>query len=675
MAERPRNILICSCEDSMPLDGAAVRRVCRGAEVLEGRQFCRAELERFRKLAASGEPTLVACTQEAPLFGEIAGEIEGSGVVSYVNIRETAGWSKDASAAGPKIAALIAAASEPAPDIAFVPLSSEGVTLIYGKDERALEAAELLKEHLDLTVLIKPPADLEPVRTTDFPVVKGTIRQAKGYLGAFELIVDDYATPNPSSRGALVFGPARNGAVSRCDIVLDLSGAPSLFPASDLRDGYLRADPSDTAAVLRAVLKARDLTGTFDKPRYITFTADLCAHSRSKIVGCRRCLDLCPTGAITPAGDQVAIDAQICAGCGQCAAACPTGAAAYALPPSDALMRKLRTLLAAYHEAGGEQAVLLFHDAEHGGALISALARHSDGLPANVLPVEVNEVTQVGLESVAAAFAFGACAVRFLTRGKPRHDLTGLVKTIALAEPILAGLGFAGARIASIETDDPDALGAALATVVPLEAVAKPATFSAVGGKRDVVRHALRELHAVALTPVDIIALPESAPFGTLDVNVEGCTLCLSCVSACPTGALSDDPERPTLRFAEDACVQCGLCKATCPEKVIALKPQIDFRAATATSRVIKQEAPFVCIRCGKPFGTNSSVERVVTKLEGQHWMFKDSKKRLDIIKMCADCRVIAVTEDNLDPFGAPRRPTLRTTDDYLREREQKRED
>ena len=316
MAERPRNILICSCEDSMPLDGAAVRRVCRGAEVLEGRQFCRAELERFRKLATSGEPTLVACTQEAPLFGEIAGESEGSGAVSYVNIRETAGWSKDASAAGPKMAALIAAASEPAPDIAFVPLSSEGVTLIYGKDERALEAAELLKEHLDLTVLIKPPADIAPARTTDFPVVKGIIRQAKGYLGAFELIVDDYATPSPSSRGALAFGPARNGAVSRCDIVLDLSGAPSLFPASDLRDGYLRADPSDTAAVLRAVLKARDLTGTFDKPRYITFTADLCAHSRSKIVGCRRCLDLCPTGAITPAGDHVAIDAQICAGCG-----------------------------------------------------------------------------------------------------------------------------------------------------------------------------------------------------------------------------------------------------------------------------------------------------------------------------------------------------------------------
>ena len=570
------------------------------------------------------------------------------------------------------MAALLAASAEPAPDVAFVPLTSDGVTLIYGKDEQAIEAARLLKDHLDVTVLIKPPADVAPPRATDFPVVKGTIRQAKGYLGAFELTVDDYAAPTPSSRGELVFGPARNGATSRCDIVLDLSGGASLFPAADLRDGYLRADPGDPAAVLRAVLKARDLTGTFDKPRYITFTEDLCAHSRSKIVGCRRCLDLCPTGAITPNGDHVAIDAQICAGCGQCAAACPTGAAAYALPPSDALLRHLRALLGAYREAGGRQAVVMFHDAAHGGELIDALARHGDGLPANVLPVPVNEVTQVGLEAVAAAFAYGASAVRFLNRAKPRHDLSGLAKTIALAQPILAGLGFAGERVAAIDTDDPDALGSALRAIASMDAAAKPATFAAAGLKRDVVRQALRELHAAAPSPIDIVPLPQGAPFGTVEVNVEGCTLCLSCVAACPTGALSDDPEKPMLRFAEDACVQCGLCKATCPEKVISLKPQIDFRAATASSRIIKQEQPFDCIRCGKPFGVKSSVERVAAKLEASHWMFANSKKRLDVIKMCADCRVSAMAEEKFDPFAGPKRPAVRTTDDYLREREQK---
>jgi ferredoxin len=670
MAEPPRHILICSCEDSMPLDGAAVERVCPGAKVTQGRQLCRAELERFRKIAAGEEAVIVACTQEAPLFEEVAGDIADAAPLTFVNIRETAGWSIDAAAAGPKIAALIAMAAEPAPEIAFVPLESEGVTLVYGRDEQAIEAARLLKDHLDVTVLIKAAKDLLPPRVTDFPVVKGTIRSAKGALGGFELTVDDYAAPAPSSRGALAFAAPRNGAVSRCDILIDLSGGAPLFSGTDLRDGYLRADPGDPAAVLRAVLKARDLTGTFDKPRYVSFTADLCAHARSRIVGCRRCLDLCPTGATAPAGDHVAIDAAICAGCGQCAAACPTGAAAYALPPSDTMLRKLRTLLSAYARAGGTQPVLLWHDAEHGAELIDALARHGDGLPAHVLPVAVNEITQVGLESIAAAFAYGATAVRFLTRAKPRHDIAGLAQNIALAEPILAALGFAGPRVATIETDDPDALGAALRAIAPMPAVAKPATFAAVGGKRDIVRLALRELHAAAPTPVDSVALPQGAPFGTLDVKVEGCTLCLSCVSACPTGALSDDPERPMLRFAEDACVQCGLCQATCPEKVIGLVPRLDFRAALAPTRIIKQEEPATCIRCGKPFGVKSTVERVTAKLEGSHWMFKDSKARLDVIKMCADCRVVTMAEENFDPFGTPKRAPVRTTDDYLRERD-----
>lgn len=675
MAERPRNVLICSCDDTMPLDGKAVERVCRGAKVVVGRQLCRAELERFRKLAAGDAPLTVACTQETPLFEEVAAENKAAAELAFVNIRETAGWSNDASAAGPKMAALIAAGLEPVSSISFVPLNSNGVTLIYGKDEQAIEAAHLLKDQLDLTVLIKPAAALAPPRATEFPVVKGSIRQARGHLGAFELTVDDYAVPAPSSRGEFSYGTARNGLTSRCDIVLDLSGGPALFPAADLREGYVRADPGDAAAVLRAVLKARDLTGSFDKPRYVAFTADLCAHARSNIVGCRRCLDLCPTGAIAPNGDHVTIDAGVCAGCGQCAAACPTGAAAYALPRCDALLRKLRALLLAYAQAGGRQAVVLFHDGEHGGALIDALARHGDGLPANVLPLEVNEVTQVGLEAVAACFAYGAAAVRLLTRGKPRHDIAGLGKTIALAEPILAGLGFAGARIATIETDDPDALGLTLRAIAPMESAVRPASFAAVGLKRDLVRLALRELHGVAPAPVDIVPLPQGAPFGTVEVKVEGCTLCLSCVATCPTGALSDDPERPLLRFAEDACVQCGLCQATCPEKVIALKPQIDFRAATATSRIVKQEEPYACIRCGQPFGVKSSIERIIAKLEGKHWMFKDSKARLDVIRMCADCRVAAMAEQNFDPFAAPQRPTLRTTDDYLREQKQKGED
>jgi ferredoxin len=675
MTERPRTLFVCSCEDTMPLDGDAIQRGCKGATVQTARQLCRAEADRFQAGLAGDAPVTVACTQEAPLFAELAEGAAPEADLTYVNIRETAGWSKDAKAAGPKIAALIAAAAEPQPDFPLVSLTSDGVVLIYGRDEKAIEAAQLLKDRLDVTVMLSRPREIAPPRVVEFPVVRGTIRHAKGWLGAFELAIDDFAQPLPSSRSEIAWGAARDGATSNCDIVLDLSGGTPLFPAHDLRDGYLRADPGDPQAVLRAVLQAGDLVGTFDKPRYVKFTEHLCAHSRSKIKGCTRCLDLCPTGAITPNGNHVAIDENICAGCGACAAVCPTGAASYALPPADALMRKLRTLLSIYREADGKNPILLLHDAAHGEPIIDALARHGDGLPANVLPVAINEVTQIGVETIAAAFAYGATALRFLLRAKPRHDPEALVRTLALAEPILNGLGFGAGRAATIETDDPDALGAALRGVETGAPVREPASFQPVGAKRDVMRLALRELHRAAPAPADVIALPAGAPFGKIDVNVEGCTLCLSCVAACPTGALIDDPDRPMLRFQEDACVQCGLCKATCPEKVISLTPQIDFTAVTAPARVIKQEEPFPCISCGKPFGTKSTIERIAAKLEGRHWMFKGKPQRLEVLKMCEDCRVVAVTNDSIDPYGAPERPRVRTTEDYLREREERERD
>jgi ferredoxin len=652
----------------MPLDTDAVPRGCR-CEATTAANLCRAELDRFRAIAAQDTPLTVACTQEARLFSDVAAESGRKTPIQFANIRESAGWSSEADRAGPKMAALLAAATEPIPAVPFIELESAGVILICGRDEMAAEAANLLKDHLDVTVLIEPPAAIVPPRISEFPVARGKVRNAKGHLGAFEVTVDDFAQASPSSRGVLAFGPSCNDARSICDIILDLTGGTAFFPAADLRDGYLRADPGSPAAMLQAVLKARDLVGTFQKPRYVTFDATLCAHSRSQVTGCIRCLELCPTSAITPEGDHVIIDPNICAGCGQCAAACPTGAASYALPSEDALMRRLRAMLMAYRDAGGEQAIVLVHDDPHGAPLIDALARFGDGLPAHVLPFAVNEITQVGLESVAAAFAYGASAMRFLLRARPLHDVSGLFQTMALADPILIGLGFGVGRIATIETDDPDVLLAALRAIPAMSPAPRPASFRPLGAKRSVLRFALSELHRAAPEQRGVIALPKGAPFGAVQIDAGGCTLCLSCVSACPTGALRDDPERPVLRFVEDACVQCGLCQATCPEQVITLKPQIDFDAARAPARILKEEEPFCCIRCGKPFGVKSTIDRVIAKLEGRHWMYTGSSRRLDVIKMCEDCRVAYVAEEGFDPYGTQSK-AVRTTDDYLRERE-----
>jgi ferredoxin len=180
---------------------------------------------------------------------------------------------------------------------------------------------------------------------------------------------------------------------------------------------------------------------------------------------------------------------------------------------------------------------------------------------------------------------------------------------------------------------------------------------------------AMRELYRAAPEPAGAIPLPALAQFGGLDVDVEGCTLCLSCVSACPTNALSDNPDTPMLRFTEELCVQCGLCAATCPESVITLKPQLDIPAWEAPPRIIKQEEPYLCTACAKPFGVRSTIERVTEKLQGSHWMFTgpSGAARLRALTMCEDCRASAMVLEGFDPHGAPPRP--RTSDDYINAR------
>jgi ferredoxin len=662
---------VCTCEDTMPLDGRAIARGCKG-EVRNAEQLCQAQLDRFLAAIGGGGPVTVACTAQAPLFSQEAEEAGHTGSLTFVNIRETAGWSDEAKAAGPKMAALIAAAQVPMPATPLVPLKSEGVTLVLGRDAAALAAAERLAATLDVTVLLTGREEVAPLRAAEFPVAKGRARAATGWLGNFEVTVDGYAMPRPSSRGAYAWGPARDGATSRCDILVDLTGGAPLFPTHEVRQGYLRADPADAAAVEKAIATARDLVGEFDKPRFVAFEASLCAHSRNRRTGCTRCLDLCPTGAITPGKDSVRISAEICAGCGACAAVCPTGAASYALPSSESLLRRLRTLLLTYREAGGEVPVLLLHDA-HGEALIEALARHGSGLPARVLPLRVNEVSQLDLAVLLSGFAWGAAQIRLLMKGRRAHGTEGVFRNLDYVGHVLAGLGVpdhGAARAAAIETDDPFTLGEALRALPRRGLPFPPSTHLALGASREILRQAARALAGGAGRRDAVLPMPALAPFGEARVEVAGCTLCVACTSVCPTGALSANPEKPQLRFLEDACVQCGLCAATCPEKVITLVPRLDLSPAAAEIRVVKEEEPFCCERCAKPFGVKSQIERVTAKLAGMnHWMFADPQ-RLRVLRLCEECRVFEATDGGIDPYAGPARPVTKTSEDWLREAE-----
>jgi ferredoxin len=219
-----------------------------------------------------------------------------------------------------------------------------------------------------------------------------------------------------------------------------------------------------------------------------------------------------------------------------------------------------------------------------------------------------------------------------------------LCAQMAVAQALLAGLGYAGSHLRVLEARDGRDLAAldAALRVPAAQGVARPATFAATADKRGTLELAIEHLARQAPRQPDEIALPTpGAPFGSLVVDTDACTMCLSCVGACPSAALADNPERPQLRFIEKNCVQCGLCAATCPEHAITLAPRLwlaDEGRARKAHRVLHEMAPYACVRCGKPFGTQRAIEAMLGKLAG-HSAFQGTAA--ERVKMCGDCRVI----------------------------------
>ncbi|MEO1457268.1 MAG: 4Fe-4S binding protein, partial [Pseudomonadota bacterium] len=497
-----------------------------------------------------------------------------------------------------------------------------------------------------------------------FDVAVGRVAQAAGALGRFSLTVEGYRALEPGGRGALAFGAKQDGAETGCDVILDLSGDRPLFPAHEKRDGYLRADPRDPLAVERVLFDAAQLTGSFEKPLHIRFTESLCAHARARQVGCTRCLDVCPTGAITTGEEAVRIDPNICAGCGACAAVCPSGAALSDDPPVEALFREMRVMAEAYRAAGGAAPRLLVHDEAHGAEMIRLAARHGRGLPADVIPLATPALAAFGHAEQAVALALGYAEVTVLAG--PKSDRDTIASEMALARAVAAGVGVDGTRLALIEPAEPDALSEALFHEAPAAIALEP--ILATGGRRDSLRLAARAMAGETL-PEAPLPLPAGAPYGAVLVDEGACTLCLSCAGLCPTGALMDNPDRPELSFREEACIQCGICETICPEDAIRLEPRLDLSDAVLNPQIKKAEEPFACIECGKLFGVKSTIEKIVAKLEGSHAMFTNSDN-VRLIQMCDDCRVRAQFRMPDNPFAMGERPRPRTTEDELALRE-----
>ncbi len=644
-------LLLCSCEGSMKVDAETASAALGSIDVKAVNALCTTELDVAGAALQDDGMTMIACGQMTALFEELAEEMGAEDRLATVDIRDRAGWTGDESAFA-KQAALLAEAALPRPQTPTKDVVSEGTCLILGRADIVLPVAERLSDTLAVTCLLSDaPKELAP--DGRFDIATGGLKRAQGALGGFQIEVDAFRQLQPGGRTPGRFGNPKDGVKSACDLILDLRGGAPLFPASHKREGYVRADPGDPLAVERAAAEARELQGVFEKPLYIRFDETLCAHSRASRKGCDRCLNVCPTGAIVPAGDTVEIDPDICAGCGACAAVCPSGAASYDDPPVSVLFARLRTLAAEYRKAGGGAPRAFFHEAHWGTEMIRLSARFGRGLPADVIPVEVPSVEGVGHAEILAALGVGFAAVTLMPG--PKSDLEVIGREVALATAIAD-------HVSVIHVSDPDAMEEALYDGEWSSPTHDP--ILPIGGRRDVTRLAATALHGDEA----ILPLPDGAPYGKIEIDTDACTLCLACVSLCPAGALGDNPEKPSVRFQETACLQCGLCSSACPETAITLTSQLNLRKEALTYVTLNEEEPFECIECGTPFGVRSTIESIVSKLEDKHWMYQGGDKTR-LIQMCDNCRIQAQYHQEDSPFRVGDRPRVRTTEDDLKER------
>mgnify|MGYP002630935804 CR=1 FL=1 len=490
-------------------------------------------------------------------------------------------------------------AFQPTPT-SLITFQSEGRVIVLG-DEDTIQQAKALKNNSELSYIFK-------IQDSETEV------NIEGYLGNFAVNIT-YGGNNPETLES--------------DIILDLN-TDALISLDMLPAGYLHYLLEDHS--LKSIESdLLELVGVFEKPKYFNYHSELCAHGVNGKSVCTRCIDACPAGAITSLIEQISVDSNLCQGGGICATTCPSGAIEYVYPSLTDNGNRIRKMLQTFRVQGGSQAIVVFHAED----TFSEISEHA------LLPVRVEELGSVGMDLWLSTLVYGADQVVLLKNEEvPDQVLEEIVKQVEILHSMLSGLGL-----------DPDRVSIcnALSEISALnfENTLQPAEYSMPRQKRDAIFQAIDHIYQQQEKTRELISLPAGAAFGDAIIDPERCTLCLSCVSACPGKALQDGSNRelPELSFIESRCIQCGTCTQTCPEQAISISPRLVLnREKRNQSRVLHQDKPFGCISCGKPFATHSVINKMTDALK-QHYMFK-TPRALDRLKMCEDCRVADIVQD-----------------------------
>jgi Pyruvate/2-oxoacid:ferredoxin oxidoreductase delta subunit len=420
----------------------------------------------------------------------------------------------------------------------------------------------------------------------------------------------------------------------RFDLVLDLQPTP-FFAGRRLPVGYYAPgqNPEDLHDVLAELPEMR---GRFEKPQFTLFQKSRCLHGKSRNRDCRRCLEVCPFGAIQTDGREISVNHYLCQGCCCCALVCPADAICMVHPSQAELLDILQRSLESCKANAVFPQTLVISDSQNA---------EGNGKNDSVVNFEVEEIGYVGLDVVLAAISYG---VRMVVVACGQQNPPKIREAVAwqtqMARAILKGLDMpeGKVRFVVIPPEDDDSIEEVLRTDGPdvqfNNSPMPPLADSSVNARRALVRLAVQHLYEKSGAKRPWFVLPAGSPFGTVAVDHNTCTLCMACATACPSGALAAGGDVPRLLFIESRCHQCGLCEETCPEHAIQLQTRMLCDPEALEARVVLHEADaFRCIKCDSPFAPKAMVNRMQERLKG-HWMYAN-ERQLRRLQMCRVCR------------------------------------
>ena len=536
---------------------------------------------------------------------------------------------------------------------AVAPLTviSEGRTLIIDTDAvRAMVCGKALRDHgLPCTLLVTgstlPNASV--FRLSRIKLLHADSVSVTGAFGGFSAKVTVAGSEKPLAEefdDAAIF-----------DLVLDLQPVPS-FAGGRLPIGYY-APGSSPAALDEAMAELPEMRGQFKKPQFVVFYKSRCFHGRSHAHDCRRCLEICPVGSIRSVDHRIFINHSLCQGCGGCALVCPADAFRVVQPSQEELLNSLQSSLERRSVDGVSSMSLLITDS----ALVTnnrspgADERDND----HRIYFKVGQIAYVRLEVLLTSLAYGVKEIIVGCDSQNPPAIREAVEwQVQMARAILQGLGLSEERIRFLVMS-PEDINLTKAVLQPAwigeqtnNAPTQPPMFPSSRDGRALVQLAAQYLHGQSGVQQPWLPLPIGSPFGTLAINSDACTLCMACVAACPSGALSPGSNSPRLIFREFECHQCGLCRETCPEGAIQLVPRLvlDHRA-TESPTILREAEPFRCVECGVPFAPPAMLDRIKEKLAG-HWMYAN-ERQLRRLQMCRTCRTRdALTSQEMESWN-----------------------